>query len=187
MSKYSRDTENLNKYRQDWIDENEKIKNRTYTEWINMYFTECQNWNDIYQLEYDEEKKLVETEIGETYGEPFVLPFVNIRPTNPDTRDGCEYMICLKEYIQSYKKTHNDHKPKILRMTPIKSYVGTKTFKRSDEYSESGENTMDNLETFLNEVPEETMNMLLITNKPCEYNTQQRGKYIRIDGKWIKE
>ena len=196
MSKYSLDTENLNKFRQGWIDENEKIKTRTYAEWIDMYTKDRQHQNKWYRIEYNEEKEWTETELGETYDIPFELPYLTIGPSHPNTEEGKKYMKDLKEYIHLYKEHHSYNRPQSLSMIPVdQGYVGTKTVKRSNEPSELDERIWGNIVTYLNESPpdiaEETVKRLISDvrgpRKHCEYESQPQGKYIRIDGKWIKE
>ena len=133
MSKYSLDTENLNKFRQGWIDENEKIKTRTYAEWIDMYTKDRQHANKCYRIEYNEEKEWTETELGETYDIPFELPYLTIGPSHPNTEEGKKYMKDLitiglpskgrlKDKAISY---FDNNSLKILHSEKERNYFGT--------------------------------------------------------------
>jgi len=194
-SKYSQDTEQLNQYRRDWIDENEKMKTRTYAEWIDMYSSYRQHENKCAKIDYDDDKSWVE-ESGETYDEPFIIPYDNIYPSNPDTEEGKKYMRCLKEYIKDTKGSHKFNKPQSLGITPTQGYVGSQTIKRSEDVTTEPDEKWDNMITYLNESPpdiaEESIKRYLRTplfSSMLKVHDQggTPGKYIRIGGKWIKE
>lgn len=196
MSKYSQDIEKLNKYRRNWIEENKKIETRTYSEWIKMYISFRQQQNKFAKIEYNDIKIWYTTQYGETYDEPFILPYDNIYPPNPDTEEGKIYMKSLKEYINYEKRTHKFNKPPSLGITSTKGYTGTQTIKHSVDVTNEA---WTNMITYLRESPpdiaEESIKRYLRTPKDPVLASMMKvhdqvgpsGKYIRINGKWVKE
>jgi len=188
------DTIKLNKYRQDWIDENETINKRNYTDWINMYMKYRHRENEISRHEYDEEVEYMK-EDGETVTEPFILPYASITPSHPDTKEGKKYIQGLKHYINSYKETHQYRKPPSLQMTPIdkrcvKSYV-KKDNTRETNYTEMWNEMIKYICESPPDIAEATVKRFLEESpfryqKRCDYDSQSVGKYIKKDGSWVK-